>query len=176
MQYSFVYYDWRLEGLRIVLQYNSCIVTKGWLEIVSRYKICIVTKAAVWLLEEVCRDTLECIVIEAEGHKAGPCRETGHDTVSQARGRACDTAACALRHGAEGCDTAKGHGHDTAVAACNAAMCARLGVLLGQQVVNSACFDPVLIQYCSGVNFWTLFMNPVHEHYSSQFFFQKKIK
>ena len=40
----------------------------------------------------------ECIVIEAEGHEVGPCRETGHDTASQARGRACDTAACALRH------------------------------------------------------------------------------
>ena len=28
LQYSFVYCDWMLEGLRIVLQYNSCIVTK----------------------------------------------------------------------------------------------------------------------------------------------------
>ena len=58
------------------MQYNSCIVTEEWLETVSRYKICIVTRAAVWLLEEVCRDTLECIVTEAEGHEAGPCRET----------------------------------------------------------------------------------------------------
>ena len=73
------------------MKYNSYIVTEEWLEAVSRYKICIVTKAAVWLLEEVCRDTLECIVTEAEGHEAGPCRETGHDTASQVRGMACDT-------------------------------------------------------------------------------------
>ena len=95
MQYSFVYCDWRLYGLRIVLKYNSCIVTEEWLEVVSRYKICIFTKAAVWLLEEVCRDTLECIVTKAEGHEAGPCRETGHDRASQERGRACDTAGLA---------------------------------------------------------------------------------
>ena len=73
-------------------------MTEEWLEAVSRYEICIVTKAAVWLLEEVCRDTLECIVTEA-----GPCRETGHDTASQARGRACDTVGLAHnqrpRHG-----------------------------------------------------------------------------
>ena len=89
--------------MRIVLKYNSCIVTEEWLEAVSRYKICIVTKAAVWLLEEVCRDTQECIVTEAEGHEVGPCRETGHDTASQARGRAYDTAGLARsqrpRHG-----------------------------------------------------------------------------
>ena len=78
-------------------------MTEEWLEVVSRYKICIVTKAAVWLLEEVCRDTLECIVTEAEGHEAGSCRETSHGTASQARGRACDTVGLAHsqrpRHG-----------------------------------------------------------------------------
>ena len=67
-----MYCDWRLEGLRIVLQYISCIVTERWLEAVSRYKNCIMTKAAVWLVEEVCHDTLKCIVTEAEGHEAGP--------------------------------------------------------------------------------------------------------
>ena len=49
-----------------------------------------------WFGWEVCRNTLECIVTEAEGHEAGPCRETGHDMASQARGRACNTAACEL--------------------------------------------------------------------------------
>ena len=29
LQYNFVYCDWRLEGLRIVLQYNYCVVTKS---------------------------------------------------------------------------------------------------------------------------------------------------
>ena len=50
---------------------------------------------------------------------------------------------------------------------------ARLGRAVGQRavhLVHSACFWLGLTQYCSLVNFWTLFVNPVHEHYSSQNF------
>ena len=53
-----------------------------------------------------------------------------------------------------------------------------LGVLLGQwavHLVHSACFWPNLTWYCSLVNFWTLFVNSVHEHCSSQKIFKKKI-
>ena len=51
------------------------------------------------MLEKVCRDTLECIVTEAEGHEAGPCRETAQDTASQ-------RAALGLRYGRAGAQPA----------------------------------------------------------------------
>ena len=41
-------------------------------------------------------------------------------------------------------------------------------------LVPMACFWPGLTQYCSLVDFWTLFVNPFHEHCSSQIFFLKK--
>ena len=41
--------------------------------------------------------------------------------------------------------------------------------------VHSACFWPGSTRYFPESNFWTLFVNPVHEHCSSQIFFGKKI-
>ena len=81
--------------------------------------------------------------------------------------------------GARGACGARGRGsrgerHERAALALGA----RPGRAAGQRsvhLVHSACFWPGLTQYCFRVNFWTLFVNPVHEHCSSQNFSKKKI-
>ena len=47
----------------------------------------------------------------------------------------------------------------------------RTGWLRAVHSVYSACFRSGLSRHCYYVDFWTLFVNPVHEHCSSQNFF-----
>ena len=48
------------------------------------------------------------------------------------------------------------------------------GWLWAVHSVHSACFWPGSTRYFFESNFWTLFVNPVHEHCSSQIFIGKK--
>ena len=87
-------------------------------------------------------------------------------------------AARALRHGSWGCDTVGGPDHDTAARAPPCATWARpvrtwgccwaVGCALGALSLFLTRFDSVLFLS----QFLDTFMNPVHEHCSSQIFFE----
>ena len=98
----------------------------------------------------------------------------------QARGRGARQAGTRCRRAAD-----RHAGHDKQARDARQARGARptgwpgrgLGVQLGQwavHLVHSACFLPSSTRYFPESNFWTLFVNSVHEHCSSQKFSEKK--